>query len=555
MFAPVYFDHNASTPMDSRVLEAMLPYLTQQYGNASSRHEYGRAARQAVDEARQRVAQAAGAHPTEVVFTSGGSEANNLFIKGAAALLPKGTVAISAIEHPCVRESARQLVRAGWRLREIAVDADCRISSADFSAVLAEKSAGQSLLASIMLANNETGALQNVAALANEFVEQTETADAWLHTDAVQAFGRVPVDFRALNAAGVHAMTVSAHKIGGPKGAGALILDKRLELQPLIAGGGQERGLRSGTENVAAIVGFGLAAELAIAQQQTQATVLRALRVGLESGLSALGAHIFAMQADRLPNTTYFAFAGMDGETLVGRLDRAGFAVASGAACSSASLKPSHVLLAMGVPPALARGAVARLCGQRFPSSRGLEPSGTDSATAAGARCTLGAMGLIDPWGGITLATRERRTADTSGEPAAAAVAAGRRSPAFRSRDHLSHRFGLRAGLPPRRQGSTRSHPGDPPARREAQFHARLSRPVGIVDLCTRRQRQFQVAAQPHARAIHIHIEGYRRSAAAAHAPATQDHRDACSGQRDRAGIARAARRTVDECDIDAARR
>lgn len=362
MFAPVYFDHNASTPMDSRVLEAMLPYLTQQYGNASSRHEYGRAARQAVDEARQRVAQAAGAHPTEVVFTSGGSEANNLFIKGAAALLPKGTVAISAIEHPCVRESARQLVRAGWRLREIAVDADCRISSADFSAALAEKSAGQSvgqsLLASIMLANNETGALQNVAALANEFVEQTETADAWLHTDAVQAFGRVPVDFRALNAAGVHAMTVSAHKIGGPKGAGALILDKRLELQPLIAGGGQERGLRSGTENVAAIVGFGLAAELAIAQQQTQATILRALRVDLESGLSALGAHIFAMQADRLPNTTYFAFAGMDGETLVGRLDRAGFAVASGAACSSASLKPSHVLLAMGVPPALARGAV-----------------------------------------------------------------------------------------------------------------------------------------------------------------------------------------------------
>lgn len=358
MFAPVYFDHNATTPMDSRVLEAMLPYLTQQYGNASSRHEYGRAARQAIDEARQRVAQAAGAHPTEVVFTSGGSEANNLFIKGAAALLPKGTVAISAIEHPCVRESARQLVRAGWRLREIAVDAECRISSADFSAVLAEKSAGQSLLASIMLANNETGALQNVAALANEFVEQAETADAWLHTDAVQAFGRVPVNFRALNAAGVHAMTVSAHKIGGPKGAGALILDKRLELQPLIAGGGQERGLRSGTENVAAIVGFGLAAELAVAQQQTQATILRALRVDLESGLSALGAHIFAMQADRLPNTTYFAFAGMDGETLVGRLDRAGFAVASGAACSSASLKPSHVLLAMGVPPALARGAL-----------------------------------------------------------------------------------------------------------------------------------------------------------------------------------------------------
>lgn len=358
MFAPVYLDHNATTPMDSRVLEAMLPYLTQQYGNASSRHEYGRAARRAIDEARQRVAHAVGAHPTEVVFTSGGSEANNLFIKGAATLLPKGTVAISAIEHPCVREPAKQLVRAGWHLREIAVDAECRITSADFSAMLAEKPAAASLLVSVMLANNETGALQNIVDLASELAERASTARAWLHTDAVQAFGRVPVDFRSLNAAGVHAMTLSAHKIGGPKGAGALILDKRLELQPLIAGGGHERGLRSGTENVAAIVGFGLAAELAVANQQTQATILRALRLELESGLSALGAHIFAMQADRLPNTSYFSFAGMDGETLVGRLDRAGFAVAAGAACSSASPMPSHVLLAMGIPSALALGAV-----------------------------------------------------------------------------------------------------------------------------------------------------------------------------------------------------
>ena len=354
MFAPVYFDHNATTPLDSRVLEAMLPYLTQQYGNASSRHEYGRAARRAIDEARQRVAHAVGAHPTEVVFTSGGSEANNLFIKGAAALLPKGTVAISAIEHPCVREPARQLVRVGWRLREIAVDAECRIASADFSAALAEIPAGDSLLVSVMLANNETGAIQNL----NELAGQIQATNTWFHTDAVQAFGRVPVNFRSLNTAGVHAMTLSAHKIGGPKGAGALILDKRLELQPLIAGGGHERGIRSGTENVAAIVGFGLAAELAVANQKTQAAILRALRVELESGVSDLGAHIFATQAERLPNTCYFAFAAMDGETLVGRLDRAGFAVAAGAACSSAHPAPSHVLLAMGVPSALARGAV-----------------------------------------------------------------------------------------------------------------------------------------------------------------------------------------------------
>lgn len=350
MFAPAYFDHNATTPLDPRVLEAMLPYLAQQYGNASSRHEYGRAARRAVDEARQRVAFAAGAHPTEVVFTSGGSEANNLFIKGAAACLTPGVVAISAIEHPCVREPAKQLQRAGWKLREIAVDEHCRVAGADFEAALAEKPA----LASVMLANNETGAVQDVARLA----ERARSARAWFHTDAVQAFGKRTLDFRELNRAGVHAMTLSAHKLGGPKGAGVLLVDKRVELQPLIAGGGHERGLRSGTENVAAIVGFGLAAELAIASLELRARQLAALRAELEVGLAEQGAALFAGAAERLPNTSYFAFSGIDGETLVGKLDRAGFAVAAGAACSSANPEPSHVLLAMGVAPSLARGAV-----------------------------------------------------------------------------------------------------------------------------------------------------------------------------------------------------
>jgi cysteine desulfurase len=350
MFAPVYFDHNATTPLDPRVLDGMLPYLREQFGNASSRHEYGRAARRAIDEARQRVAYAAGAHPTEVVFTSGGSEANNLFLKGAAACLAPGTVAISAIEHPCVREPAKALQRAGWKLREIAVDENCRVAGADFLAACAEKPA----LVSVMLANNETGAVQDVAALA----AQAKSARAWFHTDAVQAFGKRRIDFRALNGAGVHALTLSAHKLGGPKGAGALVVDKRVELQPLIAGGGHERGLRSGTENVAAIVGFGLAAELATAQLDTRTRQLEALRTELEAGLVAQGAMVFASAAERLPNTSYFAFAGIDGETLVGKLDRAGFAVAAGAACSSANPEPSRVLLAMGVPSALARGAV-----------------------------------------------------------------------------------------------------------------------------------------------------------------------------------------------------
>ncbi len=346
MFAPVYLDHNATTPLDPRVLEGMLPYLREQYGNASSRHEYGRAARRAVDEARQRVAFAVGAHPTEVVFASGGSEANNLFLKGAAASLKPGTVAVSAIEHPCVREPAKQLARVGWRMREIAVDANCRVTSADFS--------DRPALVSIMLANNETGVVQDVATLAS----QAKSAGAWFHTDAVQAFGKRAIDFRVLNAAGVNAMTLSAHKIGGPKGAGALVVDKRVELQPLIAGGGHERGLRSGTENVAAIVGFGLAAELATARLDERAAELVALRKELEAGLLKQGATIFAGAAERLPNTSYFAIPGIDGETLVGRLDRAGFAVAAGAACSSANPEPSHVLLAMGVDPQLARGAV-----------------------------------------------------------------------------------------------------------------------------------------------------------------------------------------------------
>lgn len=350
MFAPVYLDHNATTPVSPVVLEAMLPYFGTQHGNASSRHEYGRAARRAIDAARQRVAHAVGAHPTEVIFTSGGSEANNLFIKGTAEYLKPGIVAISAIEHPCVREPAKALRRQGWRLREIAVDGECRIAGADFSAALAEGPA----LISVMLANNETGALQDIAALA----ARAGPSRAWFHTDAVQALGKLPLDFRSLNAAGVHAMTLSAHKLGGPKGAGALVVDKRVDLAPLIDGGGHERGLRSGTENVPAIVGFGLACEEAVAGLAASDAHLRGLRDELERGLAAQGAVIFALAAERLPNTVYFSMPGLDGETLVAKLDRAGYAVASGAACSAANPEPSHVLLAMGVAPETARGAV-----------------------------------------------------------------------------------------------------------------------------------------------------------------------------------------------------
>ncbi len=350
MFAPAYLDHNATTPPDARVLEAMLPFLTERYGNPSSRHEYGRAARAAIDAARQQVAAAVGAHPTEVVFASCGSEANNLFIKGAAACLKPGTIAVSAIEHPCVREPAADLKRLGWGLHEIAVDAEGRVVAADFSAALAKPAK----LVSVMLANNETGVLQDIPALA----AQARAARAWFHTDAVQALGKVAIDFRALNAAGVNALTISAHKIYGPKGAAALVLDKRVELKPLISGGGQERNLRSGTENVAAIVGFGAACELATAQLEADAARLAELRGRLEEGLAGPGASIYSRNAPRLPNTTFFTLAGIDGETLVAQLDRAGYAVASGSACSSVSPEPSHTLLAMGVEPGMAKGAL-----------------------------------------------------------------------------------------------------------------------------------------------------------------------------------------------------
>ncbi|HEV7803622.1 MAG TPA: cysteine desulfurase family protein [Burkholderiales bacterium] len=345
--AHVYLDHNATTPLDERVLDAMLPYMRHQYGNASSRHELGTQARNAVNAAREQVAALVNVQASQIVFTSGGTEANNLFIKGAAGYIKPAQIAVSAIEHPCVAKPAQELVRSGWKLRKLTVTRDGVVDMADVAAALTEPTG----LVSVMLANNETGVLQDVAAIA----ERARAARAWMHTDAVQALGKIEVDFGALN---VHAMTISAHKIYGPKGAGALVVDKRIELKPLIAGGGHEQGMRSGTENVPAIVGFGAAAELAVGRMLERAEGAASLRAHLEAGLHELGALIFGERARRIPNTTYFAFPRIDGETLVVELDKAGYAVAAGAACSSASTEPSATLLAMGVEPELARGAV-----------------------------------------------------------------------------------------------------------------------------------------------------------------------------------------------------
>ncbi len=357
-----YFDHNATTPVDDAVFEAMLPYFRKEFGNASSRHELGVTARRAVNEAREQVASAVGVHPSQVIFTSGGSEANNLFIQGAAGYLKPGRIIVSSVEHPCVMRTAQEMAHnkyAKWELRRLAVDHLGRVDLVDVDSAMLEQQTGQkqSSLVSVMLANNETGVIQDVVTIA----DRARARGAWVHTDAVQAFGKIPVDFASLK---VHAMTLSAHKIYGPKGAAALIIDKRLLLKPLIYGGGHENGLRSGTENVPAIVGFGIACELARKRVDETNRVeetgkrLLAMRQRLEQGLIEMGAVIFGAGAQRLPNTCYFALPGIEGDTLVVRLDKAGFAVASGAACSSVNPGRSHVLEAMGVDPMLTRCAV-----------------------------------------------------------------------------------------------------------------------------------------------------------------------------------------------------
>lgn len=344
----IFLDNNSTTLIDPSVLDAMLPYMQHQYGNATSRHLFGRAARQALDQAREQVAEACGAHPSQVIFTGSGTEANNFAISGMAGNDEKAKqIAVSAIEHPAVTRPAFALRENGYRVAVIAADHFGKIDPLSLDVALEKPTS----LVSVMLANNETGVIQDIAALA----EMAKARGALFHTDAVQALGKIPLDFELL---GVHAMTVSSHKINGPQGAGALILDKRVDIKPLLHGGGQEKGLRSGTENVAAIVGFGAACAMIKNTLEAHATATRQLRDRLNIGLQNLGATVFGDKATRLANTSFFAFNEIEGETLVMALDRKGFAVASGSACSSDSTEPSHVLMAMGVSPDLARGAV-----------------------------------------------------------------------------------------------------------------------------------------------------------------------------------------------------
>ncbi len=347
-----YFDWNATAPLRPQAAEALREALSVP-GNPSSVHAEGRAARRLVEEAREDVAALVAARPGDVFFTSSGTEANMLAltpaIQTADERRPREKLLISAIEHSSVRTGGRFPRDA---VADIAVDADGRVDLAALADALAKASRP---LVSIMLANNETGVVQPIAQAA----AIVHAAGGLLHVDAVQAAGRIACD---INALGADLLTLSAHKIGGPKGVGALIR-AREDIHfpdPLIRGGGQERGLRAGTENVAGIAAFGAAAAAVRRQGAAEADHMRALRDKLETGLKAVtpGAVIFGEKAERLPNTTLFAAEGMKAETAVISFDLEGIAVSSGAACSSGKVQPSHVLAAMGVSPALTRGAV-----------------------------------------------------------------------------------------------------------------------------------------------------------------------------------------------------
>jgi cysteine desulfurase len=346
---PVYLDHHATTPLDPRVLDAMLPYFSERFGNPhSAQHAYGWAAEQAVERARTQVAGLIGALPEEIVFTSGATEANNLAIRGIAAHAgDRQHVITCATEHPCVLETCRALRRDGFELSELPVRPDGLIDLDRLSAALRPDTA----LVSIMTANHEVGVLQPIGEIARLCRER----GILLHTDAAQAAGRIPLDVAAL---GVDLMSLSAHKLYGPKGIGALYVRGGLRLAPLLAGGGQERGLRPGTLPTPLCVGFGTACALAQAELAAEAARVRALRDRLYDGLRQALPEIRLNGAaePRLPNNLNLCLPGIDAEDLLAGLPE--LALATGAACASATQEPSPVLRALGLSDEDIQGSI-----------------------------------------------------------------------------------------------------------------------------------------------------------------------------------------------------
>ena len=349
----IYADHAATAALSHTALRAMEPYFTQKYGNPSSLYGFGQQAKADLEKARADLAACLNARPEEIYFTSGGTEADNWALKGAVELMAlkgkkTGHIITSAIEHHAVLHTAQYLEKQGYSVTYLPVDGHGRVDPAAVEAAIRP----DTLLISIMAANNEIGTIQPVA----EIGAVARAHKILFHTDAVQAVGHIPVDVQAWNA---NLLSLSGHKFGGPRGMGALYVKKPLRLPPLIHGGGQEKGRRSGTENVAGAVGMAAALKEAVERLPEESARLSALRDRLIAGLAALPyTRLTGHPVHRLPGIASFVFEGVEGEALLLHLDAKGICASSGSACSSASLDPSHVLLAIGLPHAIAHGSL-----------------------------------------------------------------------------------------------------------------------------------------------------------------------------------------------------
>jgi cysteine desulfurase len=363
----IYMDNGATTPVDSRVVDAMLPYFTRVYGNASSMHSFGREADEAIEESRAKIASFLGAQPREIVFTSSGTEANNLAIKGMAyANRDRGRhIVVSSIEHDCILNSCRWLESQGFEVTYLPVDEYGLVSTESVEAALRK----DTVLVSVMHANNEIGTIQPIRAIGAICHEH----GVYFHTDACQTFGKIPLDANGHN---IGLATINAHKIYGPKGVGALYVREGVNIEPWEHGGGQERGLRSATENVPGIVGFARAAELCFKNLEGEARRLLGLRDRLIDGtMESLDfAYLNGHRVKRLPNNANFGFDGYEGDAirLLLMLNEAGVAVSTGSACSSNSSGTSHVLTAIGLNPLQARGSL-RVTPGRFNTEEDVE--------------------------------------------------------------------------------------------------------------------------------------------------------------------------------------
>ncbi len=346
----IYLDHAATTPLSPAVLAAMTPYFTGVFGNASSIHGEGREAKRAVENARRQVAKALNAAiPQEIYFTAGGSESDNWALKGAAFVHGSGHIITTAIEHHAVLHTCEWLEKQGFSVTCLPVDGFGRLSAAQVERALRP----DTFLVSVMSANNEVGTLEPIG----EIGELCRSRGVLFHTDAVQAVGAIPLDVQAMH---IDLLSLSGHKLYGPKGVGALYIRKGVRIDPLIHGGAQERGYRAGTENLPGIVGLGKAVEMAHASLSDHAARMTALRDRLIEGLTARvpGTHLNGHPTQRLPGNVNISFDGVEGEALLLRLDLVGVAASSGSACTSGALDPSHVLMALGLSEAAANGAL-----------------------------------------------------------------------------------------------------------------------------------------------------------------------------------------------------